>query len=121
MRDCGDERGCDRSQPQPDLTLLQPRSDFYATAHPQPQDVLLIVEVADTSADYDRQVKVPLYADAAIIEVWLVDLVAQYLEVYRQPSTNGYQQIQQLRRNQQIFFQSLPDLEISINNILGSD
>jgi Uma2 family endonuclease len=100
----------DRSQPQPDLTLLQPRSDFYATAHPQPQDVLLIVEVADTSADYDRQVKVPLYADAAIIEVWLVDLVAQYLEVYRQPSTNGYQQIQQLRHNQKIFLQALPDL-----------
>jgi len=110
----------DRSQPQPDLTLLQPRSDFYATAHPQPQDVLLIVEVADTSADYDRQVKILLYADAAIIEVWLVDLVEQYLEVYRQPSTNGYQQIQ-LRRNQQIFFQALPDLKISIDNILGSD
>lgn len=59
----------DRSQPQPNLTLLQPRSDFYATAHPQSQDVLLIVEVADTSADYDRQVKIPLYANAGIIEV----------------------------------------------------
>jgi Uma2 family endonuclease len=111
----------DRSEPQPDLTLLQPRSDFYATAHPQPQDVLLIVEVADTSADYDRQVKIPLYANAGIIEVWLVDLVEQNLEVYRQPSTNGYQQIQQLRHNQQIFLQALPDLEISIDNILGSD
>lgn len=83
----------DSSQPQPDLTLLQPRSDFYATAHPQPQDVLLIVEVADASADYDRQVKISLYAQAGIIEVWLVNLAEQYIEVYRQPSVNGYQQI----------------------------
>jgi len=103
----------DRSQPQPDLTLLQPRSDFYATAHPQPKDVLLIVEVADTSADYDRQVKIPLYVDAGIVEVWLVDLGVQSLEVYRQPSANGYQQIQQLRHNQQIFLQALPDLAYS--------
>lgn len=111
----------DYSEPQPDLTLLQLRPDFYTTAHPQPQDVLLIVEVADTSANYDRQVKIPLYAESGIIEVWLVDLVGQYLEVYRQPSANGYQQIQQLRRNQQIFIQALPDLEVSINDILGSD
>jgi Uma2 family endonuclease len=109
------------SEPQPDLTLLQPRSDFYATAHPQPKDVLLIVEVVDTSADYDRQVKIPLYAKPGIVEVWLVDLVGQYLEVYRQPSANGYQQIQQLHRNQQIFIQSLPNLEIFIYNILGSN
>ena len=109
----------DRSQPQPDLTLLQPRSDFYATAHSQPQDILLIVEVADTSTDYDRQVKIPLYAESGIIEVWLVDLVEQYLEIYRQPSANGYQQIQQLHRNQHIFIQALPDLEIFIDNILG--
>lgn len=108
----------DRSQPQPDLALLQPRSDFYATAHPQPQDILLIVEVADTSADYDRQVKIPLYANAGIIEVWLVDLVEQYLEVYRQPSANNYQH-QQLHRNQQIFIQALADLTISIDDILG--
>lgn len=108
----------DRSQPQPDLALLQPRSDFYVTAHPQPPDILLIVEVADTSADYDRQVKIPLYANAGIIEVWLLDLVEQYLEVYRQPSANGYQH-QQLHRNQQIFIQALPDLTISIDDILG--
>ncbi|MBW4639551.1 MAG: Uma2 family endonuclease [Gloeocapsa sp. UFS-A4-WI-NPMV-4B04] len=108
----------DRSQAQPDLALLQPRSDFYATAHPQPQDILLIVEVADTSADYDRQVKIPLYAQAGIIEVWLVDLVEQFLEVYRQPSANSYQ-YQQLHRNQQIFIQALPNLTISIDDILG--
>ncbi len=106
------------SEPQPDLALLQPRPDFYATAHPQPENVLLVVEVADTSADYDRQVKIPLYAESGIVEVWLVDLVEQYLEVYRQPSANGYQQIQQLHRNQQIFIQ-VPNLEISIYDILG--
>lgn len=106
------------SEPQPDLTLLQPRLDFYATAHPQPENVLLIVEVADTSADYDRQVKIPLYAESGIIEVWLVDLVGQYLKVYRQPSANGYRQVQQLQYNQKIFIQ-VPNLEISIYDILG--
>lgn len=65
----------DRSEPQPDLTLLQPRSDFYVTAHPQPQNILLIVEVADTSADYDRQVKIPLYANAGIKEGKAPDLI----------------------------------------------
>lgn len=111
----------DYSEPQPDLTLLQPRPDFYVTAHPQPKNVLLVVEIADTSADYDRQVKIPLYGESGIVEVWLVDLVGQYLEVYRQPSASGYQQIQQLHRNQQIFIQALPNLEIFINNILGLD
>src|SRR2546426_2118990 len=62
------------SEPQPDLALLRPRADFYAAGHPGPEDVLLMVEVADTSATSDRAVKVPLYARAGIEEVWLIDL-----------------------------------------------
>jgi Uma2 family endonuclease len=58
------------SEPQPDLALLKPRPDFYAASHPNPEDVLLVVEVADTSADYDRGVKLALYARVGIAEVW---------------------------------------------------
>jgi Uma2 family endonuclease len=58
----------ERSEPQPDLALLRPRGDFYASGHPGPQDVLLVVEVAETSADADREVKVPLYARAGVLE-----------------------------------------------------
>jgi len=63
----------DYSKPQPDVALLKTRPDYYAQSPPMPADILLIVEVADSSIDYDRNVKVPLYARAAIPEVWLVD------------------------------------------------
>jgi Uma2 family endonuclease len=63
------------SEPQPDLSILKPRADFYASAHPTPGDILLVVEVADTSFRYDRDIKIPLYARAGIAETWLVDLL----------------------------------------------
>lgn len=58
-----------KSEPQPDVALLKPRDDFYATAHPQPQDIFLLIEVADSTILYDREEKIPLYAEANIIEV----------------------------------------------------
>ena len=78
------------SQPQPDIALLRPRADFYAESHPQPADVLLIVEVAEASLDYDRDVKVPLYARHGVPEVWLLDVAGRSLTVYRAPGTDGY-------------------------------
>lgn len=81
-----------RSLPQPDLALLKYREDFYAAAHPGPEDVLLVVEVADESAAYDREVKVPLYARAGIAEVWLVVLPEKLVEVYRHPSPRGFRE-----------------------------
>ena len=62
------------TEPQPDLTLLRPRADFYAERHPGPADVLLAVEVAETSGVYDRGTKLALYARARIPEVWIVDV-----------------------------------------------
>lgn len=81
------------SEPQPDVMLLRPRSDCYAKGHPGPADVLLLVEVSDSSLAYDRQVKVPLYARAGVVEVWTVDLVAQVVEVYREPVPGGYAEV----------------------------
>lgn len=81
-----------RSLPQPDVALLKYREDFYAAAHPGPADVLLVVEVADESAAYDREVKVPLYARAGIAEVWLVVLPEKLVEGYRHPSPQGFRE-----------------------------
>ena len=73
------------SQPQPDVALLGPRADFYRRTLPQPEDVLLLVEVADSTLAYDRDVKAPLYARFRIPEYWLVDAGAERVTVFREP------------------------------------
>ena len=78
------------SQPQPDVLLLHPRADLYKGRHPQPTEVQLLVEVGDTTADFDRATKLPLYARAGITEVWLVNLPAQIVEICTQPTPQGY-------------------------------
>lgn len=110
----------ERSEPQPDLVLLKPRADFYSQSHPQPRDILLIIEVADTSVDYDRQVKIPLYAQAGIIEIWLLDLVKEFVEVYRQPVAREYTEIQQLQRQQFLSPLTFSDMRVTISELLGS-
>lgn len=108
-----------RTEPQPDVALLQPRADYYSTAHPTPNEVLLLVEVADSSVDYDRDVKLPIYARSLIQEVWLVDLVAECLEVYRQPTPNGYSLMQKFWRDQEVSPLAFPDLAVRIEFLLG--
>jgi Uma2 family endonuclease len=80
----------DGSEPEPDVVVLKPRDDYYETAAPRPEDVLLLIEVADTSLRDDRDVKVPLYAESGIQECWLVNLVDRVVEVYRQPENGRY-------------------------------
>jgi len=80
------------SEPQPDIALLHPREDFYATAHPGPADVLLIIEAADSTLRYDRDTKLPLYARYGIPEVWLVDLDNDHFMIHREPQATGYAQ-----------------------------
>ncbi len=81
------------SEPQPDLMLLQPRDDFYAQHHPTPDDVLLLLEIADTLLEYDRDIKIPLYARHAIQEVWLLNLRDRNMVVYRSPAPDGYEEM----------------------------
>jgi Uma2 family endonuclease len=109
----------DNSEPQPDVVLLRLREDFYETAHPQPEDIFLIVEVADTTVKYDRQVKIPLYAEDNIAEVWLVDINGQCVEVYREPTPDGYQNVRKFERGQTLSIQAFPDVNITVNEILG--
>jgi Uma2 family endonuclease len=80
----------DLSEPEPDLMLLKPREDFYAAAHPSAADVLLLIEVADTSARYDREIKLPLYARHGVPELWIVDLEARVLRFCRAPVGETY-------------------------------
>lgn len=85
------------SEPEPDIVVARHRDDFYADRHPQPQDILLVIEVADTSLAYDRSAKIPLYAACGIVESWLVDLAQREVTVYRQPAGAAYAQSQVYR------------------------
>jgi Uma2 family endonuclease len=109
------------SEPQPDVAILRRRPDFYAEAHPQAEDVLALVEVSDTTVEFDRTVKVPLYAQDGIAEVWIVDLKAGAVEVYREPKGDGYQQVQMFRRGDVIGFQAFIDTQftVPVDQILG--
>lgn len=80
----------DRSVPQPDLALLKPRADSYSSSHPSAADVLLVVEVADTTLAFDLGTKIPLYARGGIAETWVVDLQERAVRVFRDPSASGY-------------------------------
>lgn len=107
------------SEPQPDLCLLQPRTDFYAQAHPTPADVLLVIEVADSSVGFDREVKLPLYAQAVVPEVWLVNLPADIVEIYSQPASGKYQKSQELKRGEIVRSEAIPQISLDMNSVLG--
>ena len=109
----------ERTEPQPDFVLLQHRADYYDTAHPIPSQVLLLIEVSDITVDYDRDVKVPIYARSGIQEVWLWDLEANCLEVYRFPTANGYTSIQKFERGEIFSPLAFPDFQVSVDSILG--
>ena len=83
----------DQSEPEPDVSILRYRADFYKRSHPQPEDIHLLIEVADTSLEKDQKVKLPLYAAAGIPEVWIVNLPEQQLEQYTEPAADGYRSI----------------------------
>jgi Uma2 family endonuclease len=111
----------DLSEPVPDVCLLRVREDFYKRSHPRPEDTLLIAEVADTTATFDRRVKLPLYARAGIPEYWVVDLGRGLIEVYRSPSGESYRERLELRQGDRLAPATLPGVELSAADILGSD
>jgi Uma2 family endonuclease len=107
------------SEPQPDLSLLRLRDDFYSTGTPTPDDVLLVVEVAESSLSYDRKVKMHLYAVAGIPESWLVDLSSNTLFVYRRPAPSGYQDVRPYRRGESLSPEAFLEVSFTIDEILG--
>jgi Uma2 family endonuclease len=108
----------DLSEPEPDIAVLRPRVDDYAAAHPVPADVLLIVEVADTTVGFDREEKAPLYALAGIGEYWLVDLDADQIEVYRNPGAEGYRDVHRYASGDSLRPIAFPDLTLPVDAIL---
>jgi Uma2 family endonuclease len=111
----------DLSEPVPDLCLLRHRADYYRRSHPRPEDVLLLVEVADTTAAFDRQVKLPLYARAVIPEYWLVDLSQGLIEVFRSPTEGVYRKRFEVRPGDRLAPMAFPEIELPAAAIIGSD
>ncbi len=107
------------SEPQPDIVLFKPQADYYASTRPSSMDVLLVVEVAETSIYFDRDVKIPLYAEAMIPEVWLVELEAETLTQYTRPANGKYQTAQVQPRREWLAATTAQDLEVSVDQILG--
>jgi Uma2 family endonuclease len=108
----------DYSEPLPDIALPKRRDDFYAQAKPQPADVLLIIEVSDSSVEYDRDIKLPLYARAGIPEMWLVNLPQETIEIYSQPFDGKYQDIRAVKRGESLTSKSIPSLTIDADVVL---
>lgn len=111
----------DLSQPQPDLSVLRLRSDFYGEGKPRPAETVLLIEVADSSLDFDRSVKAPLYAAAGVPELWIVDVGARAIEVHRAPGLDGYAERRMLAGGQErIAPLAFPDVEVSVEDVLGA-
>lgn len=108
------------SEPQPDFMLLRPENSDYTTRHPNAEDVLLLIEVADSSLSYDQNEKLHLYAHYQIAEYWLLNLNDNCLEVYRQPHHDLYQQKTTLRKGDNITLSQLNDITIKIGDILSN-
>ena len=106
------------SEPQPDLALLRRKPDFYASGHPSAEDILLLVEVADSSAEPDRRVKIPLYARGGAPEVWLVELDQETVTVYRDPAPDGYHTVRVVRRGEQVAPAAFPSHSLAVSDIL---
>lgn len=107
------------SEPQPDLALFKPRDDFYASALPTAADTLLVVEVADTTARYDRVIKLPLYARHGIGELWIVDLEASLFRIYRQPEGEAYAESSETAKPAVVGIAALPGVSIDLSGLLG--
>lgn len=106
------------NEPQPDVALLRWREDFYTKSHPTAADVLVVIEVADTSVEYDRKRKQPLYARTGVPEVWLANLPEDRFEIHTQPSGDEYQSITIVRRGETINSQAVAGLSVNVSDIL---
>jgi Uma2 family endonuclease len=106
------------TEPQPDIVLLRPRPDRYLQDDAHPEDVLLLIEVADTSQRYDRLVKLPLYGRAGVPEVWIVDLPGEVIEIYRDPTPSGYAHVGRVARGGAVAPAAFPHIVLSVDTIL---
>jgi len=109
----------DFSEPQPDFAILKSQSNRYRNAHPRPEDVLLVIEVSDTTLDLDRRVKMPLYARAGIPEALIFNLPEDQLEYFSQPQASGYLKHSVLKRGEEFTSTIVAGLKLDVATILG--
>ena len=108
----------DNTEPQPDVMLLRPRPDNFYGSHPGPEDVLLVIEVSETSLNYDRDVKAHLYGRHNIPETLVLTLPGDCIEGFTRPGPEGYAQHNIYRRGDTITLSSLPDIELPVEDLL---
>ena len=107
----------EESEPEPDISILRWRSDDYFSGKPKAQDVYLLIEVASASLLFDRRVKLPLYARVGIPEVWIVNVQARQLEVYRNPKGEAYSESRVLKPSDKIALLAFPDVEVRLSEV----
>ena len=108
-----------RNEPQPDIAILKPRADYYKSLLPGAQDVLLLNEVADTTLEYDRDAKIPTYAQHAIPEVWLVNVQTNSLSIFLDPSHKGYRRLLTPQVGDHVIPHLLPTVRVSVTEIFS--
>ena len=111
----------DHHQPEPDLTLLEWRDDFYRYTSPGPDDVLLIIEVSDSSLSYDRNVKLALYARFGIPEVWIANIPARVVETYTDPVDGEYTKRRSYSPGETVSPAAFGDVEIPVSRFIGHE
>jgi Uma2 family endonuclease len=107
------------SELEPDVVLLRRRADFYRSAHPSPRDVLLIIEVAESSLSYDRDTKVPLYARHGVPEVWLIDIESRSVTRHRGASRSGYARVDQPDLSAPLEIEALPEVRVTLHGLFA--
>ena len=109
----------EHSEPRPDLAILAPRADGYRTSHPGPSEILLLIEVADTTLAFDRDTKAASYARAGVPECWVVDLAGDQILVMRSPGPDGYGEVRIRYRGEQVGVASYPEVAVDVAKVLG--
>ena len=104
------------SEPEPDIVIARLRSDDYVNNHPSPADIILVIEVADSSIKFDRDTKAPLYAAAGISEYWIFNLIDNRLEIYRQPEGDIYASIEIITPPRLISLPLFPEIILNIGD-----
>lgn len=109
----------EHNEPEPDIALLKPRDDFYAESHPAPEDVLLVIEVSDSTVDFDREVKKAIYAEAGIKEFWLINLKETTVETFSNPSNGTYYQMRIFGRGETVQTKNIEGISLEVSEIFG--
>lgn len=104
----------DDSEPEPDVAVVAPRS--YASAHPE--EAFLVVEVAESSLDYDRETKAPLYAASRVAEYWIVDVAGKAIEVYAQPENGRFTSVQRFGLGDVLHVGAFPDVSLAVRDLV---